>query len=169
MVLNEIIWVFGPSAIGKKTLIRNFAYGKDTRLLDIFGVDECVVVPFIPVSKGYERYRQIETIFNMSVRNDISVLTMNHIYLVHGQPIDIECSNIERLYESYPNRFNICLFLEVSESDYIIRVDLRNKFRFALNCRYIDEGGYMEAYKSFKSKYFPCINKHFKKMMYIST
>lgn len=169
MLLNEIVWVFGPSAIGKKTLIRDFAYGDDKRLLQYFGIDKCVVIPFTPRIKGYDRYIYLKSIFDMSLSDDISKITMNHIYLIHGQPMDVIDGNIDRLYDIYPNRFNTYLFLEVSEDDYNIRVGLRNKFRNAINCRYIDEGGYHEAYRYYKSEYIPYINKYFKNMGIISS
>lgn len=124
------MWVFGPTAVGKKTFIMNTALRKDDRLINLLGLYDTVIIPFIPIrylNDTKKRYKQIKDIYKIINDDDnMAKKFANHLYLIHAQGIDFREGFIDDIYQKYPDLFNRCIMINISEEKYNNYVITRN-------------------------------------------
>lgn len=99
--MNKVIWVFGPSAVGKETFIKEVAVNHDLKELIGFGGKKIVVINesilFIKQSENDPiGDRRIEIIDRVILENANNV---NTVILIKGQDIDVENKLVEKLKE----------------------------------------------------------------------
>lgn len=149
---NEICWVFGPTASGKKTLIINTIH-KNTILNEKLNNFDCVIIPIILYVQFIEKDNKL--IKNTEKRHDIihsyyknyQHTYFKSLYLIHGQLIDLKFLN--RLHEKYKNDMKNCFFIHIDKNEYKNRCKKRN-----LNISYED------AYKN-KNSIIKQLKKYF--------
>lgn len=131
--MNKFIWIFGPSAVGKKTAMLEAANlnttGRIRRTLGV-GVDIPIIPLILPSSTvGYDQQGVEER-----CEQRIALLSMFYgmvdcghpsITLIHGQRIDITGGVIDRLRKLYPKKFDLAFYIEVDEDTFYERNRLR--------------------------------------------
>ncbi len=142
-----IIWIFGPSAVGKATLIRKIADGKfykegeEIELLGACGVTtDHVIIPVI--------------IYNKKVRSEILHKVFQadseHIaWIIHGQALDME--TLPELCRLNLDVKQFCFYLYTTEEDYNHRTAQRKQGLSKKRAKKIPDL-HQEAYKGIHEK-----------------
>jgi len=109
---EEIVWVFGLSAVGKKTLINQSQNLNLTpnKYLDVLNIKSCekIIIPIIIPSN----FKQTRKDFFCEI---FKSKFPNSLILIHGQWVDIQWNILSYLKERYPNKFNKCLLIKKNE------------------------------------------------------
>jgi hypothetical protein len=122
-VKSEVVWVFGPSAVGKKTLIMRTALGLDRTLADLAGMGPGVVtVPFVPYPTDVPevRFMQLLAALRLHGTRDIAKDMCDHMYLVHGQWVDYDrrFGTLRELRARFPRAFGLCVYATADVEDH---------------------------------------------------
>lgn len=114
---NKIIWVFGPSAVGKETFINYVKNNQPTELLarlgwsnkNIITCDESTNLVVQDDNDGNELLRK-----NLDkIIEDCSKNNTNSIILVKGQDLDFDNNTLNIVKESLPEDEHEIIFLNV--------------------------------------------------------
>jgi hypothetical protein len=147
MYKNEVIWVFGFDAIGKKTLMLQTAMHKDARLRRAIGYErETIFIPLVPGKR--ERRQKIQNLFSLYDATDITKELCNVVYLIHGQWADFDSDgrHLSYFHDIYPELFDKCLFLTTDPKTRVKRMQMRGMES--------TNGDNPEIYNEQMSKYF---------------
>lgn len=110
---NHIVWVFGSSAAGKETFIRNFSNNPSQDLINFLGWDGKI----IPIEESLEYIRQFENDPVAEKRKQIIEKVKdadnqsNAIILIKGQDGDFEFDLLNKLKKEIPDAFHEIIFL----------------------------------------------------------
>lgn len=122
--MGKIIWIFGPSAVGKKTLIKKICYNNiyngDVKNRANIKPFDCNIPIIIPNSLYFKRLEILDNVFNNN-------LYFN--YIIHGQYVDIYNDILDTLKNKYSDKFNSCFYLYIDEKKIEKRRKKRNKER----------------------------------------
>jgi len=161
---KELIWVFGYSCVGKKTLMYRTATGGDRRLIELAQMKKPIVMPFLcndPVfENGAKRLLRLDTVFRQFTDNDYTKELADNLYLVHGQGADlgVKSGTISYLYKAYPEAFNIAVWCETT-FERLKRNSKKREMPF-------DEKIF-EQYEKDKIHYTETLEKYFKEIITI--
>lgn len=153
--MAEIIWIFGATAVGKKTFILKSAKTKKT-LVPNETNRKCVIPIIVYVPDN--RNSVFEEILN--IKND------KMEFLIHGQNTDIRTGLLKKLKKKYPNRFKYCYYMFISENTFNKRLKKRNAQRIKNN-----DKPYNHTYDvicEHKKKYLPILNEIFDEVIVLN-
>lgn len=131
--MNQFIWIFGPSAVGKKTAMLEAANlnvtGRIRQELGI-GVDLPIIPIILPSTiVGYDQKgisdRSCQRAELLSMFYNMASCGHPTITLIHGQRIDITGGVIDLLRKSHPEKFDLAFYVEVDEDTFSHRNRLR--------------------------------------------
>lgn len=125
MYFTMIVWLFGDSGIGKKTLIRNITafsseYEKNKQLRELFGFEKKdIILPVIIQNKQNKKRLEV---FKELYRNDSKQIS----HIIHGQYYDFgeRVLNQLKTLKNF-NSISKCYYLIPSEEDFILRREKR--------------------------------------------
>lgn len=105
----EYIWIFGLSAVGKKTLIiqsqnENLKTNKYLNILNLKQHNKIIIPIVIPAN--HKKNRRI--FFMELLKNNFT----QSVVLIHGQWVDIQWDILSELKKKYPDKFNRCFFIK---------------------------------------------------------
>lgn len=111
MKKGKFLWVFGLSAVGKKTLI-NQAQNinlKDNKYLEVLELkkSEKIIIPIFARCSETTREKFFEELLKTNFPYSVC--------LIHGQLIDIRKDILTRLKDKFPDTFDRCLFIKRSD------------------------------------------------------
>jgi len=121
----KTIWVFGPTAVGKKTLIINGTQ-PSSFLRELFNLGYENYMPLLVLNTRKEGKISLESNINGRLKFIESVFNSNlscH-FGISGQYIDIP-DNLIRLKNKYPDRMKYCLYLHIDIKDFEYRTKKR--------------------------------------------
>lgn len=111
--MNKIVWVFGCSASGKETFIKEALKGN--KIIDDLGWDDYKV---IPINESMEFIKQSEDDLIELRRPELidrvveeSANNSNAILLLKGQNYDFKYNLVDKLKERVPNAEHLIIFL----------------------------------------------------------
>ena len=121
--MDKVIWIFGPSSVGKKTLISKSAYER-TEIHDVVKIKDSIILPVILFRKGHNdseiiniRRNVFISIYNML--NLKSLTSYSIIPVIHGQYIDIRYNILLDVLNLFKSSIDsICLYIDIDKEEF---------------------------------------------------
>lgn len=115
-----IIWIFGDSGVGKKTLIRNLtsfnsSYKNNQQIRSVFGLSDDDII--LPVIIQYKKNSKRLNVFTELYENDSKQIS----YIIHGQYYDFGDRVLNQLKKLKTFKTSKCYYLIPTEKDFIQR------------------------------------------------
>ena len=111
-MINEIVWIFGISAVGKETFIRKLVEEKPKKLINKFNWKDKNLIPiwesieYLAHYTGDKRGDKRDEIINkvLSLKN-------SGVAIIKGQDIDIANGRVQKLQEKMPKTKHRIIYL----------------------------------------------------------
>lgn len=120
--MNKYIWVFGLTAVGKKTFIYDLCnLNSDNSVLSKLSVDylNLIKIPIVvPKTQDENRMNLISSILNTNSRD--------FLFLIHGQYLDIKNEVLSTLKKTNKEFVKNCIYLKTDEKTYLRNRKRRN-------------------------------------------
>lgn len=124
---KEVIWLFGPSSVGKKSLMFRLANsgGRHSLVAQTFGVGpaDLVIPVVIPTRARGKSEVEVREVVSRRLRALRSVYEseLDAKWIVHMQAIDLRENIAVRLINEFSEVRSKCFYLHVNESKYLER------------------------------------------------